>query len=76
LSSAYGDRTFNWAFLGLLLMPFVVAAGIGGALFVRYRVLRAPRGPDAARLAPSEESHRSPRGPDAARLALPSEERP
>jgi uncharacterized membrane protein len=25
LSSAYGDRTFNWAYGGLLLAPFVVA---------------------------------------------------
>lgn len=37
LSSAYGDRTFNWAFLGLLLMPFVVAAAIGGVLLYTYR---------------------------------------
>jgi hypothetical protein len=40
LSSAYGDRTFNWAFLGLLLMPFVVAAVIGGVLLYRYGGLR------------------------------------
>jgi hypothetical protein len=36
VSSAYGDRTFNWAFLGLLLMPFVVATGIAGVLAARY----------------------------------------
>ena len=37
IASAYGDRTFNWAFLGLLLVPFLVAAGIGTVLFFSYR---------------------------------------
>jgi hypothetical protein len=32
ISSAYGDRTYNWAFLGLLLMPFAISVGIGGVL--------------------------------------------
>jgi hypothetical protein len=36
LAAAYGDRTYNWAFLGLLLMPFLVAAVIGGLLLSRY----------------------------------------
>lgn len=43
LSSPYGDRTFNWAFLGLLIMPFVVAAVIGGVLAHAYRRRRADR---------------------------------
>jgi hypothetical protein len=30
ISSAYGDRTYNWAYIGLLLMPFAVAIVIGG----------------------------------------------
>jgi hypothetical protein len=30
ISSAYGDRTYNWAYIGLLLMPFAVAVVIGG----------------------------------------------
>jgi hypothetical protein len=64
LYSAYGDRTFNWAFLGLIAMPFVVAAAIGGALLVRYRARgTSPRGPLATG------------NPGAARLSLPSEER-
>ena len=37
IASAYGDRTFNWAFLSLLLVPFVVGAGIGTVLLVSYR---------------------------------------
>ena len=37
LSSPYGDRTYNWAFLGLLLMPFVTAAVIGGVLVLAHR---------------------------------------
>jgi hypothetical protein len=44
LSSPYGDRTFNWAFLGLLLMPFAVAAVIGGVLaLAHWRRPRADR---------------------------------
>lgn len=42
LYGAYGDRTFNWAFVALIAMPFVVGAGIGGALLHRYGRLRAP----------------------------------
>ncbi len=34
LTSAYGDRSFNWAFVVLMLMPFVVAVGLSVALFV------------------------------------------
>ena len=37
IASAYGDRTFNWAFLSLLLVPFAVATGIGATLLVAYR---------------------------------------
>jgi len=37
IASAYGDRTFNWAFLSLLLVPFMIGAGIGTVLFVSYR---------------------------------------
>lgn len=32
ISSAWGDRTFNWAYLGLLVLPFVVAAAVAGVL--------------------------------------------
>jgi len=69
VSSAYGDRTFNWAFLGLILMPFVVATGIAGVFATRYYAplwrFRAPhwrsrssgRAVDGtAQLAPHEES--------------------
>lgn len=37
LWSAYGDRTFNWAFLGLIIMPFAVGGTIGGILFLAHR---------------------------------------
>ncbi len=64
VASAYGDRTFNWAFLGLILMPFVVGLGIAGVFASRYYAMRShPRsGPSgsaaagAAQLAPHEES--------------------
>ena len=32
VSSGFGDRTYNLAYLGLLLMPFVVAAAIVATL--------------------------------------------
>lgn len=32
LSSAFGDRSFNWPYLGLILVPFVVAGAIGAVL--------------------------------------------
>ena len=32
LSSAWGDRTFNWAYGGLLLAPFVVAAVVAAVV--------------------------------------------
>jgi hypothetical protein len=48
VASAYGDRTFNWAFLGLILMPFVVGFGIAGVFAARYYApsghFRAPLG--------------------------------
>jgi hypothetical protein len=34
LTSASGDRTFTWAFVALMLMPFAVAAGSGVVLLV------------------------------------------
>jgi hypothetical protein len=36
-ASAFGDRTFNWAFLGLMAMPFVVTGVIGGVIVYAYR---------------------------------------
>jgi len=32
LSSAFGDRSFNWPYLGLILAPFLVGVTIGGVL--------------------------------------------
>jgi hypothetical protein len=32
VSSAYGDRAFNWAYGGLLIAPFLVAVVVGGVL--------------------------------------------
>lgn len=43
LSSAYGDRTYNWAFIGLLIVPFVVAAAVGGVFAYAYLRSRSRR---------------------------------
>ena len=32
ISTGFGDRTYTWAYLGLLLMPFVVAVAITATL--------------------------------------------
>jgi hypothetical protein len=49
-SSAYGDRSFNWAYGALMLTPFLVASVIAGILAwsagyrLRWRRLGAPFG--------------------------------
>ena len=47
ISSAFGDQTYNWAFLGLMLTPLVLCAVIGGVLAWCYRanVREARRNP-------------------------------
>ena len=32
VSSAYGDRTFNWAYTALMVVPFVVGAAVAAVL--------------------------------------------
>ena len=32
VSSAFGDRTYNWPYLGLILMPFTIVGAIGAVL--------------------------------------------
>ena len=32
IGSPYGDRTYNLAYLGLIMMPFVVVAAIGAVI--------------------------------------------
>ncbi len=32
IGSPFGDRTYNWPYIGLILLPFMVAAVIGGVL--------------------------------------------
>jgi hypothetical protein len=54
LSTPFGDRTYNWAFLGLLLMPFVVAAAIGGVLALAFLVRR--RGDESRSILRTEET--------------------
>jgi hypothetical protein len=42
VSSAFGDRTYNWPYLALILMPFVVVGAIGAVVY-RYRgALQSP----------------------------------
>jgi hypothetical protein len=35
VSSAFGDRSYNWAYLGLILMPFALTAVVGVIVAVR-----------------------------------------
>ena len=50
VSSAFGDRTYNWPYLALILMPFIIA-GVIGAVLYRHRGERA-----AADVLPSVDS--------------------
>ena len=36
MSTAYGDRTYNWPYLALIVMPFIVA-GVIAAVLYRHR---------------------------------------
>jgi hypothetical protein len=47
ISSAFGDQTYNWAYLGLMLTPLVVCAVIGGVVAWCHRanVREARRAP-------------------------------
>jgi hypothetical protein len=42
VSSAFGDRTFNWPYLSLIVAPFVVAATIAGVLTYYHWKMRGP----------------------------------
>lgn len=62
VSSAYGDRTFNWGYGGLLIAPFLVAVVVGGVLSwnagyrLRWRRSRpSPRPPTAIDSIPVHE---------------------
>ena len=41
-ASAFGDRTLNWAFVGLMAAPFVVAGVVGGVIFHASRRRHEP----------------------------------
>ena len=40
IGSPFGDRTYNWPYLALILMPFIIAGAIGAVLY-RHRGERA-----------------------------------
>lgn len=45
VAAAYGDRAFNWAVVGLMAMPFLVAATVAAVLVGCHRGRRpAERG--------------------------------
>jgi len=44
LDSAYGDRSFNWAFALFMLTPFAVAAALAGVLARQLGVRRVCSG--------------------------------
>ncbi|MBI4638230.1 MAG: hypothetical protein HY727_17980 [Candidatus Rokubacteria bacterium] len=50
IASAYGDRTFNWAYVLLLAMPFVLTLAMGGVLAWAYLRHRGGSSPDEPRI--------------------------
>lgn len=57
LGSAFGDRSYTWPYLGLILMPFVVAGAILGVL--AWQLGWRPRDLAARVAAPREPSPRT-----------------
>ncbi len=62
VASAYGDQTFNWAYFGLIAMPFVLAAVLGGVIAwsagIRPRSLSEAIGARLAALRPRRLPHK------------------
>jgi hypothetical protein len=57
IASPWGDRTFNWGYLTLLLMPFVVGTGVAAVLTRCWLVQRrAATRPDASDSTTHEET--------------------
>ena len=73
VSSAFGDRSYNWAYLGLVLMPFALTAVVGAIVAVRmgWRPPLWLSGVKAWWGAISLFSDRSTRCEDAPHLAVP-----
>jgi hypothetical protein len=63
-SSAFGDLSFTWPHLTLLLLPLVVAGVVGGVIIYCYRRARID-----ARVRPEPAASRAAAAPDAARPA-------
>ena len=53
VSSAFGDRTYNWPYLALILMPFLVTGALGAVLYHYRGALRTPDAGTAPSNAPS-----------------------
>jgi uncharacterized membrane protein YccC len=45
-ATAFGDRTFNWPYLGLILVPFAIGAVIAGVLAYHHWPVRPARSLD------------------------------
>jgi len=56
--SAFGDRSYNWAFVGMLVLPFVVVGVIGGLIVreVRRAQWQCEAQPKASRADESERT--------------------
>jgi hypothetical protein len=48
MSSAFGDRTYGWAYLSLLAAPFAIGSGIAGVMAYCYWRPRRPGEMEAA----------------------------
>jgi hypothetical protein len=63
IGSAFGDRSYTWPYLGLILMPFIVAGAIVGVLAWQFgwrpRHLAARVSTLLGRAAPGDPSPRT-----------------
>ncbi|MGH7333940.1 MAG: hypothetical protein ACREKS_14605 [Candidatus Rokuibacteriota bacterium] len=53
VSSAFGDRTFSWPYLGLLVAPFVIGSTIAAVLWFYSGRLKRGDAPRNAKRLPS-----------------------
>ena len=56
VSSAFGDRTFGWPYLSLIVAPFVIGSGIAGVMAYYYRT---PRDTEETRAVAARRAPRS-----------------
>jgi hypothetical protein len=60
IASPFGDQTYTWPYLGLILLPFGLILAIGGILgYLNWTAHLGRRGPSPATGCSAHQGHRS-----------------